>query len=116
MKLGTALVLICVTTSALACSGPGAQSSILLNQALGWIGLGAQAIASVFMFGWYKKVRKGPGSLWVIIPMLVLHPAWYVPTVSGDCGGGLVMMAFFTFCLQGALFFWQLSLVTGLKK
>lgn len=102
-----------MTPLILACSGPGAmrliQDNILYAQQHALV-VGAIAILSIML---WLVIRR-----WIVLPfcvalLLILHPAWTVSAISGDCGffkAGAAMfvtvLAGVCLLLQGAAWIW----------
>jgi hypothetical protein len=77
----------------LACSGPGAMTTIRNSQLIG-LTLGGTSLAIVAVASIFLHLRlAGRGIPWIVAP-LVLHPAWWMSAVRGDCGYGLRTWSF----------------------
>lgn len=70
----------------LACSGPGAAATIQQSITIGYFCAAAGgAITSVLAFDSWRS-RRWRFTLPVAAVMLLLHPAWTVSAIQGDCG------------------------------
>jgi len=71
----------------LACSGPGAPATIGRNILFSFsqaLVVGLLFWASLVLWRWSGRPRRAFPAL--CLALLVLHPAWTVNAVSGDCG------------------------------
>jgi hypothetical protein len=78
----------------LACSGPGAGKHIAESIRTGYYGAAYTALVGAVCYFLYR--HKG-GRGWPMIGsivFLVLHPAWTVSAINGDCGQFKVVTTF----------------------
>jgi len=83
--------------SLFACSGPGAGDAIATNIRIGYVGAVFSGLLLIPVFHAYNygHGRRWP-FLWSFI-LLIIHPAWTVSAIGGDCGGmKFVSTCFFT--------------------
>jgi hypothetical protein len=85
-----------------ACSGPGAAAAIAHNTRLGYrfaaVEIGLLGV-SIALFALGLRSRVGP---FILIGLLLLHPAWTVSPYYGDCGDIKVMLSW-VFLVLGIL-------------
>jgi len=83
----------------LACSGPGAGRAIADAMRFGYISAGITfallgATASLYLF-----VRRNPWAAILNLSPMVIHPAWTVSAIGGDCGTLKVFASHAWICL-----------------
>jgi hypothetical protein len=91
-----------------ACSGPGAGAAISWSIKVGYIQaavVGGMLLASLFVFT--IGVRRTAVSPAVLVGLLVLHPAWTVSAIRGDCGELKVLASCAFTCFGGAALGYQ---------
>ncbi|HSI15765.1 MAG TPA: hypothetical protein VK961_27200 [Chthoniobacter sp.] len=88
----------------LACSGPGASSTIATNVFVARFCTAIVAVVTLVIL--YDGVRhqRWSHSLWIGALMLLLHPAWTFDAYGGDCGSStrdaaLTVTAIYAFLL-----------------
>jgi len=94
------------TAIVLACSGPGAGRIISesIRIAHYCAAFGFLVLLVIFYFQRFRAGRMWPLS--VSIALLVIHPAWTVSAVSGDCGDSKREASYFvSFLLVGLLLY-----------
>jgi hypothetical protein len=70
----------------IACSGPGAARVIANNTLIGYIAAGfGTVIVLVIGYDWIRR-NTSAVPLGISCAALLLHPAWTVSAIQGDCG------------------------------
>lgn len=69
----------------IACSGPGVIEAIVESVRLGYLHAAFAVLVSAGLLLWHW--RRG-GLPWMALPagLLLVHPAWTVSVMGGDCG------------------------------
>ena len=106
-RLGLVVVLataLLCSRVAFACSGAGAERTILRNEILGWV-LWASAVLIALVVALVAHARaQGRRIQWPLPILVVVHPGWWMSARSGDCGYTL---------RDGSIFMTALALVIG---
>ena len=94
-----------------ACSGPGAAALIKANTVTGFTHAAFGFILLLATVAYYF-LRKKKGLLIVVfsVAVLVVHPAWTIGAMLGDCGMYMVSAAKYSTGALGAGFLLQLLL------
>lgn len=71
----------------LACSGPGAGAAIQQAITFGYFCAAAGGVVTVALAYVAMRMRRFSFPLPVAAVMLLIHPAWTVSAIHGDCGG-----------------------------
>lgn len=80
------LILVLLPLPAWACSGPGAEAAIRWNSLAALALVLAAGAATVFTVLRQRRLgRPRKSAAWLAIPV-VLHPGWWMSSLSGDCG------------------------------
>ena len=94
-----------------ACSGPGAAAFIEANTitAFTYAAFGLILLLATVTFYFLRK-KKGLLIVGISLAVLVVHPAWTIGAMIGDCGMSMVSMARYATGALGAGFLLQLLL------
>ena len=89
--------------SLIACSGPGAASTIRVNVAYAQICAEVGAFITLALI--YDGIRhhQWGKAWWAAALLMLIHPAWTVSAYDGDCGYTLYDAAFMVLTAHGVL-------------
>lgn len=93
-----------------ACSGPGAGQAIAENIETGYIHaaiMGGLFLTSLGLFAIRHRWR--PVVPAILLGMLLLHPAWTISAISGDCGHTKRLASYVVTVVGSACLLWQLG-------
>lgn len=99
----------------LACSGPGAGQAIARNIALGYYFAAATGIIVIWLFRLRSRTGRDRPAYWGVA-LFVLHPAWTISAIRGDCGSAKVTLSCVVILIVTAVLVLQLLAFRRYKK
>jgi len=72
--------------SLMACSGPHALESIHTNIRISLVLFGLAVAIAAGPVAWFATSRRRLGRFLSLVVLAALHPGWWMPAYSGDCG------------------------------
>jgi hypothetical protein len=88
---------------AVACSGPDVAGTIRNAETAAWVLFAVSSAALVCGTALYRFRRWPVTSLIVPWVLMVVHPVWWLDSVSGDCGANKVGGSLVVLLLQSGL-------------
>src|ERR1700693_4829759 len=72
--------------SLMACSGPHALEHIHTNITISLALFGLAVVSAMGSVARFATSRRRVGRVFSVVALAALHPGWWVPIYSGDCG------------------------------
>jgi len=91
----------------LACSGPGAAATIQQNITIGYFCAATGGVITLALAYDAWRMRRWRFVLPVAAVMLLIHPAWTVSAIHGDCGFFKRDVSYFFTAIYFALMIYQ---------